>query len=56
MCKLLGTPTFESWSEWNEFVKFALLPQYPQQKILIEGVSEDALDLLNQMLTMNPLN
>jgi len=33
-----------------------MAPKFPQKKIKIEGIEEEALDLLNKMLTLNPLD
>ena len=54
MCKIIGTPTQETWPDWDAHVKLQLLPQYPQKQVVIEGMSPEAVDLLNRMLSMNP--
>lgn len=55
MCKYIGTPTQETWPDWDEKIKFPALPLYPSKQVIIEGMGPAAVDLLNKMLTMNPL-
>lgn len=55
--KALGTPTEEHWPDLNflpDYVTFTFVPK-TQLKHLFTAASQDALDLLEKMLTMNPL-
>lgn len=56
--KILGTPSKEYWSEGYElaakrsftFTQYKKIPL----KYLIEGVSNECLEVLDRMLTINP--
>lgn len=48
-----GTPTEDTWPGISDHVSI-LMPMYPQRPIQIEGMDDDASDLLNKMLTLNP--
>jgi serine/threonine protein kinase len=51
--KTLGTPTEDTWIGISNMISI-LMPKYPQKKIMIEGMEEEATQLLNQMLVLNP--
>lgn len=52
--KTLGTPTDDTWPGVLEKVSI-LMPKYPHRKLAIDGMEEEAAELLNQMLVLNPL-
>lgn len=51
--KRCGTPTEDTWPGITSKLSI-VMPNFPQKPVKIEGMDELAIDLLNQMLSLNP--
>lgn len=56
ICQALGTPTDSDWPDMAHLPNYVPLPVHPKTPLrqLFTAASEDALDLLSKMLTMDP--
>lgn len=52
--KALGTPTEETWPGITELISI-VMPNYPSKQIRLDEMDDLAVDLLNKMLLLNPL-
>ena len=57
ICRVMGTPTEEVWPGVSQQPKFLLRSVYPRQELsqFLPGIDPVALDLLSQMLMLDPL-